>query len=74
MQYDGRGCTLHSYGAASVQSFENSNFGLDVLLRTGRPVGVNVDLLSRLIEENLRLSSRHFADQFRCSYNVVENI
>ena len=74
MQHDGRGCTLYRYGTTLVQSFENSNFGLDVLLRSGSSVEVDVDLLSRLIEEDLRLSSQHFAEQLRCSYNAVENI
>jgi transposase len=47
--------------------FKNGNFELDDLPRSGRPLDLDVDLLTQLIEENPRLTLRCLAEQHRCS-------
>ena len=52
--------------------FKNGNFELDALPRPGRPLEVDVDLLTQLIEQDPRLTSRCLAEQLGCSHTAVE--
>jgi hypothetical protein len=52
--------------------FKNGNFELDDLPRSGRPLELDVDLLTQLIEEDPRLTRRCLAEQLECSHTAVE--
>jgi transposase len=52
--------------------FKNGNFELDDLPRSGRPLELDVDLLTQLIEEDPRLTLRCLAKQLGCSPTTVE--
>ena len=52
--------------------FKNGTLKLDDLQHSGRTLELGVDLPKQLIEENLRLTSLHLAEQFGCSHTMVE--
>jgi hypothetical protein len=52
--------------------FQNGNFELNDLPRSGRPLEVDTDLLKQLIEEEPRLTTRSLAEQLGCSHTAVE--
>jgi transposase len=52
--------------------FKNSNFELDDLPRSGRPLEVDTDVLKQLIEEDPRLTTRCLAERPGCSHTAVE--
>ena len=51
--------------------FESCNFKLDDLPRSSRPLELDVDLLSQIIEKDPRLFLRCLAEQFGCFYTPV---
>ena len=53
-------------------ALRNSSLQFDDLPRSGRPLGLNVDLLSQLIEKDPRLPLWCLAEQLECSYTAVE--
>ena len=52
--------------------FKNGNFEIDDLPRSGRPLELDVDLLTQLIEEDPRLTLRCLAERLGCSHTAVE--
>jgi transposase len=52
--------------------FKNGNFELEDLPRSGRPMELDVDLLTQLIEEDPRLTLRCLAEQLGSSHTAVE--
>jgi transposase len=48
--------------------FKNSNFKLNDLPRSGRPLEVNMNLLKQLIEEDSRLTTRCLTERLGCSH------
>ena len=52
--------------------FKNSNFELDDLPHSGRPLQVDMDLLKELIEQDPRLTTRCLAERLECSHIAIE--
>ena len=52
--------------------FKNGNFELDDLPHSGRPLQVAMDLLKKLIEQDLRLTTRCLAERLGCSHIAIE--
>jgi len=52
--------------------FNNGNFELDDLPRSGRPMELNVNLLKQLIEEDPRLTLRCLVEELGCSQTAVK--
>ena len=72
-------CSTMGEGVLAVRTaqhwfnrFKNSNFELDDLPRSGRPLELDVDLLTQLIEEDPRLTLRCLAERLGCSHTTVE--
>jgi transposase len=72
-------CSTMGKGAVSVRTaqhwfhrFKDSNFELDDLPHTGRPLQVDMDGLKQLIEEDPRLTTRCLAERLGCSHVTVE--
>ena len=55
-----------------LNCIKNGNLKFDDLLRSGRPLELDVDLLKQLIEEDPRLTSRYLAKQLGCSHTAVK--
>ena len=51
---------------------KNGNFELDDLSHTGRPLQMDMDLLKKLIDEDLRLTTRCLAERLGCSHITAE--
>ena len=72
-------CSTMGEGVISIRTaqhwfnrFKNDNLELDDLPRSGRPLELDVDLLTQLIEEDPRLTLRCLAEQLGCSHTTVE--
>jgi transposase len=52
--------------------FKNGNLKLDDLPRSGRPLEVDLDILKKLIEEDLIVTTRCLAERLECVHVTVE--
>ena len=52
--------------------FKNGNLELDDLLRYGRVLEVDLDVLKQLVEEDPRLTTRCLSDRLKCVHATVE--
>ena len=55
-----------------LNRIKNGNLEFDDLLRSGRPLELDVDLLKQFIEEDPRLTSRYLPKQLGCSHTAVD--
>ncbi len=58
-------------GQLWFKRFKKGNYELDDLPRSGRPLEVDLNQLSHLIEEDPRLTTRCLAEQLGCSHVAV---
>jgi transposase len=72
-------CSTMGKNALSIRTvqhwfnrFENGNFEIDDLLRSERPLEVDMNVSKQLIEENPRLATRCLAERLGCSHTTVE--
>ena len=61
-------CTAQQW----LNRIKNGNLEFDDLLRSGRPLELDVDLLKQLIEEHPRLTSWYLPKQLGCSHTAVK--
>lgn len=69
----GQGAVSYNTVVSWFQKFRGGSFELEDEPRAGRPQQVDLELLSSLVQEDPRLSTRCLAERLGCSHTAVEN-